>query len=209
MNKMGEKSQEEKLENSVDPKVDDQTDLVPDDLESAVDLNIDKALNEAISDFQEGNTKSSLTPKPIESFEKAGIDDALLKAIQTLNWKTPTKVQSFCLPYTLQGKDVAGFAQTGTGKTGVFLITVAHRILEARKASKKSEHFPFVVILVPTRELAVQIEDSVLRVTKSLRRLSPSLVSLILSKKRRISPDRAEGLATLCNLKGREKQFFI
>lgn len=130
--------------------------------EVAVNLNIDRALNDAISGISErsGSVKTQ-TMKSFETFEQADLDESLLSAVHKLGWVKPTKVQSFCLPYTLLGQDVAGFAQTGTGKTGVFLISTAHRILQARKENGEDQDKsgPFAVILVPTRELAVQIQE--------------------------------------------------
>src|SRR5690606_37598178 len=62
------------------------------------------------------------------SFEEAGLNPKLLTAIAKAGWEKPTTIQSLCLPITLKGQDLAGFAQTGTGKTGVFLISIAQRL---------------------------------------------------------------------------------
>ena len=99
----------------------------------------------------------------LESFDGAELHPKLLQAITQIGWKTPTPVQSLCLPYTLQGRDVAGFAQTGTGKTGVFLITTGQRLLQTEVATESAKSrdmaHPRAVVLVPTRELAVQIDQ--------------------------------------------------
>lgn len=96
-----------------------------------------------------------------ETFDDANLDPRVRDAIQQQNWTSPTPVQGLCLPFTLIGRDVAGFAQTGTGKTGVFLISVAQRWIKSEQRGKqkadKSAH-PIAVVLVPTRELAMQIE---------------------------------------------------
>ncbi len=92
----------------------------------------------------------------ITSFDEAKLEDGVKAAISKLGWKAPTPVQSKCLPYSLPGRDVAGFAQTGTGKTGVFLITIANEIVKLKKGNPKHKT-PVAIILVPTRELAVQI----------------------------------------------------
>ncbi len=91
------------------------------------------------------------------------IDASLIDVVRKLGWAHPTPVQNLCLPHTLIGRDVAGFAQTGTGKTGVFLITVAQRYLKSKAnpddAAKRGAGSPLGVVLVPTRELAMQIES--------------------------------------------------
>ncbi|MGE0171155.1 MAG: DEAD/DEAH box helicase [Oligoflexales bacterium] len=91
-------------------------------------------------------------------FATLGLHSALLDSIYSLGWTVPSPVQAECLPLTLKGDDIAGFAQTGTGKTGVFLITIAQKILQARESSESLKH-PVAVILVPTRELAIQIQQ--------------------------------------------------
>ncbi|MEZ4741538.1 MAG: DEAD/DEAH box helicase [Bdellovibrionota bacterium] len=101
--------------------------------------------------------------KTCTSFESLELDANLLKVIQTVGWKEPTPVQALCLPYTLAKTDVAGFAQTGTGKTGVFLITFANSWMQKKKdeineGSKKIAR-PFSIVLAPTRELAIQIQE--------------------------------------------------
>ena len=106
---------------------------------------------------------------PLQTFSDAELNPALSEAIASLGWTAPTPVQSLCLPYTLKKRDVAGFAQTGTGKTGVFLITVAQQILSARETTAQTPDSPsasndqrvskpFSVVLCPTRELAMQID---------------------------------------------------
>jgi ATP-dependent RNA helicase RhlB len=100
----------------------------------------------------------------LTSFADAPLSESLRQAIADLGWKQPTPVQGMCLPLTLIGRDVAGFAQTGTGKTGVFLISTAQRILEHRasggvKPSAGGAAHPLALVLAPTRELAMQIEQ--------------------------------------------------
>ncbi|MBQ48716.1 MAG: hypothetical protein CMP10_15055 [Zetaproteobacteria bacterium] len=97
------------------------------------------------------------------NFDDLKIDAELLATIKDLGWTKPTPVQSMCLPLTTKGKDVAGFAQTGTGKTAVFLISIAAKILETKHTARTNEirgvGAPFAVILAPTRELAIQIDN--------------------------------------------------
>ena len=91
------------------------------------------------------------------SFDDIELEADLKKLIETIGWTAPTPVQAKCLVHTTVGKDVAGFAQTGTGKTGVFLITLANTIKRAKDNGNKKG--PKALILVPTRELAVQIKS--------------------------------------------------
>ena len=97
-------------------------------------------------------------------FEELGLLDPILNAIEEQGWKKPTPVQQLCLPTTVDGRDVAGFAQTGTGKTGVFVITIAQRLLQRLNENPRPEDGgkgpakPLAVVLAPTRELAMQIE---------------------------------------------------
>ena len=95
----------------------------------------------------------------ISSFDEVDLESSLKEAIAKLGWTKPTPVQGMCLPHTVVGKDVAGFAQTGTGKTGVFLITIANEIIKLKKSSQQTPKGPLAIILVPTRELAVQIHS--------------------------------------------------
>jgi ATP-dependent RNA helicase RhlB len=93
-------------------------------------------------------------------FETLKLEPRLLQKVFEIGWQVPTPIQKLCLPITLKGKDAAGFAQTGTGKTGVFLITLAHQLLSKETRSRVNEKgagTPYCVVMVPTRELAIQI----------------------------------------------------
>ncbi|MBP9706262.1 MAG: DEAD/DEAH box helicase [Oligoflexales bacterium] len=104
-----------------------------------------------------------------ETFPELGIHENIVKAVGSVGWTKPTPVQSRCLPISLKGKDLAGFAQTGTGKTGVFLITIANHILN--KPIIPRDHkipAPRAVVLAPTRELAMQISDDAEKIFTAL-----------------------------------------
>ncbi len=111
-------------------------------------------------------------PQKIEHFEDASLDTNLLEKILKMGWKAPTEVQALCLPHTLRGKDVAGFAQTGTGKTGVFLITLCQSFLSKRPENYSNKQngkaTPFCVVIAPTRELALQIQGDAEQLLGSL-----------------------------------------
>ena len=89
-------------------------------------------------------------------FSSLNINPLVIKGINDLNFKFCTPIQSESLPIALQGKDVAGQAQTGTGKTAAFLISAIQKIIE-NNSSVKEKKQPRIFILAPTRELAIQI----------------------------------------------------
>ena len=89
-------------------------------------------------------------------FSSLNIDPLIIKGINDLNFEFCTPIQSESLPIALQGKDVAGQAQTGTGKTAAFLISAIQRIIENDSSGKEKKQ-PRIFVLAPTRELAIQI----------------------------------------------------
>lgn len=93
-------------------------------------------------------------------FKELKIDEYILKALDELGYEQPTPIQEQSIPYLLEGRDMLGCAQTGTGKTAAFSIPVLQQIF----CKKKIEKGPKVIrglILAPTRELAIQIGESV------------------------------------------------
>lgn len=89
-------------------------------------------------------------------FTELNLPEPVAKGVAEAGFTACTPIQEKTLPLALTGKDVAGQAQTGTGKTAAFLITLFTKLLE-RKKEKKELH-PRALILAPTRELVVQIE---------------------------------------------------
>ncbi len=92
------------------------------------------------------------------SFSELGLAEPLLRAITAENYDTPTPIQAQAIPYLLEGKDLLGIAQTGTGKTAAFALPILQR-LSATQAPRRRGGAR-ALILTPTRELAVQILDS-------------------------------------------------
>jgi ATP-dependent RNA helicase RhlE len=88
----------------------------------------------------------------IQQFSELPISKYLQERLSTHNFLTPTPVQSSAIPAALSGKDLLATAQTGTGKTLAFLIPLAERLLQTRDAGVQG------LVLVPTRELAIQVE---------------------------------------------------
>jgi ATP-dependent RNA helicase RhlE len=88
---------------------------------------------------------------PVNKFVDFQIDERLKKNITDKGYKLPTPIQDKSIPHVLQGQDVVGIANTGTGKTAAFLIPVIDKIL--KNPEEKA------LVIVPTRELALQIEQ--------------------------------------------------
>jgi ATP-dependent RNA helicase RhlE len=94
----------------------------------------------------------------LTSFASLGLAEPLVRAVQGLGYTAPTPIQAAAIPALLEGRDLLGSAQTGTGKTAAFALPILHRIAERPKRSRPGK--PRVLILTPTRELAIQIDDS-------------------------------------------------
>ncbi|XP_023954298.2 probable ATP-dependent RNA helicase DDX47 [Bicyclus anynana] len=86
------------------------------------------------------------------TFKDLGIVDILCEACTELKWKNPSKIQKEAIPVALQGKDIIGLAETGSGKTGAFALPILQSLLENPQRY-------FALILTPTRELAFQISE--------------------------------------------------
>jgi ATP-dependent RNA helicase RhlE len=99
-------------------------------------------------------------PAPVR-FESLGLNPALLEGIRVRGFELTTAIQSAVIPIALQGLDVIGCADTGTGKTVAFVIPILHRLIKARAERPEDTGSTRVLILAPTRELCVQIEDDV------------------------------------------------
>ncbi|MFB3100011.1 MAG: DEAD/DEAH box helicase, partial [Gammaproteobacteria bacterium] len=96
-------------------------------------------------------------------FSQLGLDDRLLKSLNEHDLTHCTPVQAECLPIALAGKDVAGQAQTGTGKTAAFLLAIMQHLLNKPERSGRKQQQPRAIIISPTRELAIQIhKDAVM-----------------------------------------------
>lgn len=88
-------------------------------------------------------------------FTELGLNETLLEAISYMNFEEATEIQEKAIPKILDGKDLIGCAQTGTGKTAAFILPTLHQVI---KSSSKGTS---VLVLVPTRELAIQIDQQI------------------------------------------------
>lgn len=87
------------------------------------------------------------------SFDKLGLPSDILEAVKKVGFETPSPIQARTIPALLEGRDVVGLAQTGTGKTAAFALPILSRI-------NKSNRSPQALVLAPTRELALQVADA-------------------------------------------------
>src|SRR6188768_1073759 len=90
-------------------------------------------------------------PAPVAiTFSELGLSDSVLKALKDVGYETPSAIQAATIPPLLDGRDVVGLAQTGTGKTAAFALPILSRIDVSQKK-------PQALVLAPTRELALQV----------------------------------------------------
>ncbi len=89
-------------------------------------------------------------------FKEFGLHDKVMEAISFMNFEVATPIQEKTIPITLEGKDIIGCAQTGTGKTAAFLLPVLHHLASDEEGSGVR-----VLIIVPTRELCIQIVQQI------------------------------------------------
>ncbi len=91
------------------------------------------------------------------TFAELGLDPRIQKALDDMGYVTPTPIQAQAIPPALQGRDVLGIAQTGTGKTGAFTLPTIHKMAQGRARAR----MPRCLIICPTRELAAQVAENV------------------------------------------------
>jgi superfamily II DNA/RNA helicase len=92
------------------------------------------------------------------SFAALGLSHSLLRAVGDCGYAAPTPIQSAAIPPALQGRDVIGCAQTGSGKTAAYVLALLHHL---DRAARPAWRRTYVLVLVPTRELATQVGDTI------------------------------------------------
>ncbi|MBF4633946.1 DEAD/DEAH box helicase [Agreia pratensis] len=97
-----------------------------------------------------------------QTFSDLGLDDAVLKALKDVGYETPSAIQAATIPLLLDGRDVVGLAQTGTGKTAAFALPILSRLDLSQKT-------PQALVLAPTRELALQVCEAFEKYASHLR----------------------------------------
>jgi ATP-dependent RNA helicase DeaD len=108
-----------------------------------------------------------------DGFSALGLDTHLLAALSELGYEEPTPIQREAIPVLLAGRDVLAEAPTGTGKTAAFALPLLHRLAAARQASSSatratSDGHISALVLVPTRELAMQVSEAIHRYGQQL-----------------------------------------
>lgn len=109
---------------------------------------------------------------PTHMFSDFAIDERLKQNIASKGYSTPTPIQDQSIPHVLLGKDVVGLANTGTGKTAAFLIPLIDKVLKFRELNQRER----ILVMVPTRELALQIEAEFFGFSKGLQMTSVTCV---------------------------------
>lgn len=107
--------------------------------------------------------------KLAKSFAAMGLPPAILAAVEAAGYETPTAIQTSLVPLALQGYDLVGQAQTGSGKTAAFALPILARLqesLEDGRDNARRQQLPQALILVPTRELATQVSGEINKLGK-------------------------------------------
>ncbi|XP_023291880.2 probable ATP-dependent RNA helicase DDX47 isoform X1 [Lucilia cuprina] len=140
----GEEEEEEDLEEEASEEEQDEESDNDEEHEAEEDTNGNSA---EANDAADGDKDD----KPM-TWKELGLNDTLCKSCEELKWKAPSKIQKEAIPVALQGKDVIGLAETGSGKTGAFALPILQALLDNPQRY-------FALILTPTRELAFQISE--------------------------------------------------
>ncbi len=104
------------------------------------------------------------------TFDTLGVSESLLRDLTKAGFVHPTSIQAQAIPHALQGRDVLGCAQTGTGKTAAFVVPMIERLAAMPKGQ------PRALILVPTRELAIQVQGVIDQLGRSMRVFATTIV---------------------------------
>ena len=129
-------------------------------------VNLSQLVNKAVPQVEEDIFV------PVHSFNDFAIDERLKANILAKGYLQPTPIQDQSIPHVLAGEDIVGLANTGTGKTAAFLIPLIDKVLKFRALGKNER----VLVMVPTRELAIQIEAELFGFSKGLQLTSVTVV---------------------------------
>jgi len=119
-----------------------QEEVGPEEVEGAQDEAQEQVEEMSLTENKESN----------KSFADLGLIDILAESCLTVGWKKPSRIQEEAIPVALQGRDVIGLAETGSGKTGAFALPILHNLLANPQKL-------YALVLTPTRELAFQISE--------------------------------------------------
>ncbi|VFP78863.1 ATP-dependent RNA helicase DeaD [Candidatus Erwinia haradaeae] len=99
------------------------------------------------------------------TFSSLGLKETLIQSLNSMGYIRPSPIQVECIPHLLAGRDVLGMAQTGSGKTAAFALPLIQNIILTSKS-------PQILVLAPTRELAVQVSEAITEFSKNMRGLN-------------------------------------
>jgi len=119
-------------------------------------------------------------------FSDLKLDPKVLQAVAEAGYQTPTPIQEQAIPYALEGRDVLGIAQTGTGKTASFTLPMITRLANGRARAR----MPRSLVLAPTRELAAQVAENFDTYTKHLKLTKALLIGGVSFKEQDLLIDR-------------------
>ncbi len=97
----------------------------------------------------------------VDTFAQLGLSEPILQALTDVGYETPSSIQAECIPLLMEGKDLLGMAQTGTGKTAAFALPLLQKL-------DVTQRFPQALVLAPTRELAIQVAEACQKYAKHL-----------------------------------------
>ena len=114
----------------------------------------EEPINEEPAEESDNDSDDDLGDEALVTFEDLGLADEVLEAIKALNYETPSPIQAKAIPALLQGANLLGTAQTGTGKTAAFSLPLLSRL-------SFNGHETSMLVLTPTRELAIQVAEAI------------------------------------------------
>lgn len=118
---------------------------------------------------QSENSQNDNNQSDTQTFDTLGLARPILSALKSAGYTTPTPIQAQAIPLAIDGKDLLLSAQTGSGKTAAFVLPILHKLASDTTTDKKAPIQTRAVILTPTRELAMQVQDNVRKYANALR----------------------------------------
>lgn len=126
------------------------------------------------------SSESDTPSEPVEGADDAAeqvrfvdlaLPEKVLSALTEDGYETPSPIQAAIIPFLLDGRDVIGQAQTGTGKTAAFALPILAQLATAAESGEKQPKGPTSLILAPTRELAIQVADAFAKYARKMKKI--------------------------------------